>query len=179
MNPNAKRQRLHVHVERVTATLNSYADRLVSFVYGEGAMRLQQLERQREAERKAIMESIADEELRAQVIEMLDKDYELRRAEIGLQEEQRYVKQMRWIDRINQAVHFTDAEGMWKNLVTQSAGLSFSAPNLTQQLSMPAINVDPGAELSRISDLLVQANQMHDDSARRLRDINSRLGGIE
>ncbi len=163
--------------EKAASYLQDYSDRLVKFLYGETAMRIQQLDRWRDAEKKAIEESISDAEMRAGLLEALDSDYALRRDEIEQDEKKAQDNQLAFLDRLRQMTGFNSAEGAWRRAVESGAQLAFSTPNLNPQMSMPrtATALPYGMGISQVVQLLQYANQKSDESVKVLKDVKSQL----
>jgi hypothetical protein len=164
--------------DKATEVLQDYSDRLVKFLYGETALRIQQLDRWREAERKAIEESISDAETRANALIMLDANYNLQRDEIFRDEKRRQDEQFTsFMDHLRQMTGFNSAEGAWRRAMEAGAQLAFSVPNFNQQMTMPqtVMNINSNTVMNQIAQSLQYANQQRNDANRRLGDINTKL----
>lgn len=163
--------------ERAIEVVNNYSDRLLRLVAGESAVRLAQLDRAFEAEKKGIEESIKDEKLKADVLAALDADYALRREEIHDEDRKRQQEQIEWIrERLRQMTGFTSAEASWRKVMESGAQLAFAAPAINQQAFIsPNINIDRQMELTRLTELTAEGNKILADSARKLRDIDEKL----
>jgi hypothetical protein len=160
--------------ERITEVLNNYSDRLTGALYGESAVRIQQLERSRAAEVKYLEENIKDEETKASTIAALNADYDMQKNDIHAEDERRYQEQMSWWQNLKQSVDFSSAEGLWKRMTT-TPSLAFAGPSVNQSFAGPSVNMSAGMGLSQVATLQQQALSEQQEGNRRLRNIEERL----
>jgi hypothetical protein len=160
--------------ERITEVLNNYSDRLTGALYGESAVRIQQLERSRAAEVKYLEENIKDEETKASTIAALNADYDMQKNDIHAEDERRYQEQMSWWQSLKQSVDFSSAEGLWKRMAG-TPSLAFAGPSVNQSFAGPSLNLNGGMGLGQVATLQQKAITEQQEGNRRLRKIEERL----
>jgi hypothetical protein len=169
--------------QKATSYLQEYSDRLVGILYGETAMRIAQFDRQRAAERKAFDESIADAELKAEILSAYDADTMAQRAAMGQQEDTRNDERMDMLQQLSQMTGAGSVESLWRKMAESSLQVAFAGPQMPQSPQMIGMGAgmggDVGGKLQATNATLDKAYEAQVASARSLKSLENAIAGTQ